>query len=82
MGKSRNTNPSNVKRAAERLELDITHLTNFPHPVAAPTHPFSTRPKPGGRSGVRVAAKWFLDRGYAVPNPDFGYERLSGSRLG
>jgi hypothetical protein len=60
-----------VQATAERLELDTSHFfykRNF-RPVQAEALPFSNAPAMGGRSGLSMAARWFLDRGYVVSVP-------------
>ena len=60
-----------LKSHAKRLDLDTSHLTyarsGKPHP--GQEIPFLKAPSPGGKSGLSVAARWFLDRGYVVSIP-------------
>ena len=60
-----------LRSHAERLGIDTSHLVNArsvePHP--GKELPFSAVPSPGGRSGLSIAARWFLDRGYVVSVP-------------
>ena len=60
-----------VQAVAERLALDTSHFyykRNF-RPVQGEPLPFSNAPVMGSRSGLSVAARWFLDRGYTVSVP-------------
>ncbi len=60
-----------LKHHAKRLGLDTSHLTyarsGTPHPGRET--PFSNAPSHDGKSGLSIAAKWFLDRGYTVSVP-------------
>jgi PD-(D/E)XK endonuclease len=60
-----------LKRHAERLGLDTSHLNYSRSGIPLPGQeiPFSNTPSPNGKSGLSIAAKWFLDRGYAVSVP-------------
>jgi hypothetical protein len=60
-----------LKSHAERLGLDTSHLTYARSGIPYPGQetPFLKAPSPGGKSGLSVAARWFLDRGYAVSLP-------------
>jgi len=71
LGKTPGSGTTAVKAVAERLGLDTSHFAHRQSfkPVAAAPTLFSNRPKGGGRSGLSIAAKWFLDRGYAVSVP-------------
>lgn len=61
-----------VEKVAVRMGLDTSHFApkrrNFV-PVPGTELPFSNPPKPGGQSGLSIAARWFLDRGYIVSVP-------------
>ena len=58
-----------LKKRARELGLDVTHLghSGMPHP--GKDHPFMNPPSFGKNSGLSVAAKWFLERGYIVSVP-------------
>jgi len=71
IGKNRNGQRTGVKAVAARLGLDTSHFgydrSGVPHP--GQDLPFTKAPSPGGKSGLSVAARWFLDRGYPVSIP-------------
>ncbi|GGO13944.1 group I intron-associated PD-(D/E)XK endonuclease [Micromonospora parathelypteridis] len=71
LGKSRTYPQTFVKRTATELGLDVSHLgrQNSSVPVPPQAHHFSRPPAPDGRSGLSIAARWFLDRGYNVSVP-------------
>jgi hypothetical protein len=55
-----------------RLGLDTSHFgyARSSGPLAAVTaHPFTRVPDSGASSGLSIAARWFLDRGYGVSIP-------------
>jgi hypothetical protein len=71
LGKSPGSGTSAVKAVAERLGLDTSHFSyrrNF-KPVPAVEIPFVNAIQRGGQSGLSIAARWFLDRGYVVSVP-------------
>jgi hypothetical protein len=60
-----------VQAEAARLGLDSSHFVykrSF-RPVEAQPLPFGRPVQPDGRSGLSIAARWFLDRGYLVSVP-------------
>jgi hypothetical protein len=60
-----------VKAVADRLGLDTSHFfyaRSF-KPVAGVAVPFGNSVRHGGQSGLSIAARWFLDRGYVVSLP-------------
>jgi PD-(D/E)XK endonuclease len=61
-----------VEAEARRLNLDTSHFApkrrNFV-PVPGRELPFANPSKPGSQSGLTIAARWFLDRGYIVSVP-------------
>lgn len=71
LGKSRTYPQTFVKRTAESLGLDVSHLVrqNSLAPIPRREHDFTRPPAPDGRSGLSIAARWFLDRGYNVSVP-------------
>lgn len=71
LGKKRNGKVSDVQAVAVRLGLEFSHFSyaRSRTPVAAHPIPFTATPNPGGKSGLSVAAQWFLDRGYVVSVP-------------
>lgn len=71
LGKSPGNSNKGVVVVALRLGLDTSHFAykqGF-KPVASVPVPFSNEIKPGGQSGLSIAARWFLDRGYVVSIP-------------
>lgn len=72
IGKRRSAKQTDVRAVAARLGLDDSHFSyaRSQAPIAPPPLPFS-RPEAahGGRSGLSIAARWFLDRGYNVSVP-------------
>lgn len=71
LGKKPGSSYRCVQAVAERLDLDTSHFhykRNF-KPVQSDPLPFSNLPVRGSRSGLSIAAQWFLDRGYAVSIP-------------
>jgi hypothetical protein len=72
IGKSRSWGSGEVQKAIARLSLDTSHFIPYVRSrerVAAPGSEFTRQPSPGSRSGLSVAAKWFLDRGYIASIP-------------
>lgn len=72
IGKKRGGSTTNVRKIAERLNLDTSRFGY--HRSCEPVRldvalPFSAPLDRGHRSGLSVAAQWFLDRGYAVSLP-------------
>ncbi|WP_281892310.1 group I intron-associated PD-(D/E)XK endonuclease [Phytohabitans aurantiacus] len=53
------------------LGLDTSHFDRrrSHRVVESPPLPFGHQPKPGSSSGLSIAARWFLDRGYNVSVP-------------
>jgi len=71
LGKAPGSGTQAVKAVAERLGLDTSHFgyrRNF-KPVPAVKVPFGNDMKHGAQSGLSIAARWFLDRGYIVSVP-------------
>lgn len=71
LGKKPGNGTGKVKAVAERLGLDTSHFAyarSF-QPVAGVELPFTSPAVPGGQSGLSIAARWFLDRGYIVSIP-------------
>lgn len=71
LGKTPGSGTGAVKAVAERLGLDASHFAyrrNF-KPVPAVELPFANPIQLGGQSGLSIAARWFLDRGYVVSVP-------------
>ena len=71
LGKKPGNGTANVKAVAERLGLDTSHFAyarSF-KPVPGVAMPFGNGIKYGGQSGLSIAARWFLDRGYIVSIP-------------
>lgn len=71
LGKTPGNGSTVVRATAVRLGLDTSHLTrgrNFDL-IPRVDLPFSRQPKPGGQTGLSIAARWFLDRGYFVSVP-------------
>lgn len=71
LGKTPGSGTQPVRVVAGRLGLDTSHLAqprNFQPLKAVPT-PFMNALKHGGQSGLSIAARWFLDRGYIVSVP-------------
>jgi PD-(D/E)XK endonuclease len=60
-----------LRDRAQRLGLDISHLGRTQSVIARSDQalPFANPSGHGGKSGLSVAAKWFLDRGYVVSVP-------------
>ena len=71
LGKTPGSGATAVKAVAERLGLDTSHFAHRQSfkPVAAAPTLFSNPPKGGGRRGLSIGARWFLDRGYTVSVP-------------
>lgn len=71
LGKSSGSGTRPVKAVADRLGLDTSHFAykrSF-SPVSPIDMPFKNGLKFGGQSGLSIAARWFLDRGYVVSVP-------------
>ncbi len=71
LGKPRSNSAAHIKEHAQSLGLDSSHFEvkfTSQRPVAGDL-PFSKLPAPGARSGLSIAARWFLDRGYTVSIP-------------
>ena len=71
IGKSPGSSNKAVVAVAERLGLDASHFTykcSF-RPVSGIAMPFGNDIRHGGQSGLSIAARWFLDRGYVVSVP-------------
>jgi len=71
LGKTPGSGTQAVKPVAERLSLDTSHFgykRNF-KPVPGIKMPFGNAVEHGGQSGLSIAARWFLDRGYIVSVP-------------
>lgn len=66
-----NSGADGLKGHAKRLGLDTSHLVNTRsvEPIPGQEVPFSAMPSPGGKSGLSIAARWFLDRDYVVSVP-------------
>ncbi|WBB94109.1 group I intron-associated PD-(D/E)XK endonuclease [Verrucosispora sp. WMMC514] len=71
VGKRRTANQAPVRAVVARLGLDVSHFgyARSNVPVQARSLPFSQAVDRCGRSGLSVAATWFLDRGYNVSIP-------------
>jgi hypothetical protein len=71
LGKPRKQPATRVKEFVAQLGLDTSHFVNRSSsaPVRAMAHDFPRRETPSGRTGLSVAARWFLDRGYTVSVP-------------
>lgn len=71
LGKPRNGSTTRLRAFAAQLGLDTSHFGYYRSEIPQPSCelPFKAQPAPGSRSGLSVAAKWFLDRGYAVSVP-------------
>ena len=71
LGKKPGSGTQAVRTVALRLGLDTTHFAykrNF-KPVAPVGLPFGEAVRHGAQSGLSIAARWFLDRGYIVSVP-------------
>ena len=71
LGKASGRGTQPVKAVADRLGLDTSHFAykrSF-SPVSPIDMPFKNGLKSGGQSGLSIAARWFLDRGYVVSVP-------------
>jgi hypothetical protein len=71
LGKKSGSGTQAVKAVAGKLGLSTSHFAyarNF-KPVEGVEVPFSRAVKGGGQSGLNIAARWFLDRGYLVSVP-------------
>jgi len=71
LGKTPGSASKEIKAVAARLGLDTSHFTykqSF-RPVARVAMPFDNEIRHGGQSGLSIAARWFLDRGYVVSAP-------------
>jgi hypothetical protein len=71
LGKSPGASNKGVVTTAERLGLDTSHFAykqSF-RPVPAVKAPFNNEVRHAGQSGLSIAARWFLDRGYIVSVP-------------
>lgn len=71
LGKSPGSSNKGVVAVALRLGLDASHFAykqSFQRVAGVPL-PFSNEIKPGSQSGLSIAARWFLDRGYVVSVP-------------
>jgi PD-(D/E)XK endonuclease len=71
LGKHRHHSMANAQAVAQRLSLDTSHFVQSPSRAKPPDPelPFTNPSAPGSQSGLSVAARWFLDRGYAVSVP-------------
>lgn len=71
LGKKPGSAGKEVKAAADRPGLDTSHFAHKQsfRPVPAVGLPFSNAARHGSWSGLSVAARWFLDRGYVVSVP-------------
>jgi hypothetical protein len=71
LGKNPGGSNKGVVAAAEQLGLDTSHFVykrSF-QPVSSVAVPFGNDVRHGGQSGLSIAARWFLDRGYVVSVP-------------
>jgi hypothetical protein len=71
LGKPRANSASHMQEHARQLGLDTSHfVTKYTgrSPVKRDL-PFTSPVSSGARSGLSIAARWFLDRGYAVSLP-------------
>jgi hypothetical protein len=71
LGKTPGSGTGAIKTVASRLGLDTSHFAhgrNF-KPLPAADLPFVNVVRRGGQSGLSIAARWFLDRGYVVSVP-------------
>lgn len=71
LGFKRNASAHDVRPVVERLGLDTSHF-NYKRSadrVPAGAALFTRPAEPGFRSGLSVAAKWFLDRNYIASVP-------------
>jgi len=71
IGKKPGSGTEKVKVVAERLGVDTSHFAykRCFKPVPGVATPFRNTVRPGGQSGLSIAARWFLDRGYIVSVP-------------
>jgi hypothetical protein len=70
LGKAPNGSAKWIRQRADALGLDYSHLVNHLDEIPAPAHPFSNSPGQNrGRSGLSIACRWFLDRGYTPSIP-------------
>jgi hypothetical protein len=71
LGRGRDAASNPVRKVAERLGLDFSHFDtrSSGRPVIPQAVPFSRSPGNGLCSGLTLAARWFLDRGYMVSLP-------------
>jgi hypothetical protein len=71
LGFKRNVSARDVQRVVTRLELDVSHFSYKRSADRIPVGPpLFTRPvESGSRSGLSIAAKWFLDRNYIASVP-------------
>jgi PD-(D/E)XK endonuclease len=71
LGKPRRSSTVYIQPVALKLRLDTSHF-NQPRsrqPLAATEMPFTKPAASGSQSGLCIAARWFLDRGYTVSVP-------------
>jgi hypothetical protein len=71
IGKKPGNGTEKVKVVASRLGLDTSHFAykRCFRPVPGVEMPFRNTVRSGGQSGLSIAARWFLDRGYIVSVP-------------
>lgn len=70
LGKGPSGSTKWVKSRADALSLDYSHIVSHMDPVEATPVPYSREPAHnGGKSGLSIACRWFLDRGYNVSIP-------------
>jgi hypothetical protein len=86
IGKKPGSGTKNVKALAERLGLDTSHFAHRRSfkPIPAPASPFNREAMHGGHSGLSIAARWFIERGYnvALPLEPAPYDLITESDAG
>jgi hypothetical protein len=70
LGMHRSNPGIHVKQDVARLGIDVSHFDpRFSKAAAVVDLPFKRPPVGGSTSGLSIAARWFLDRGYHVSIP-------------
>lgn len=71
LGKTHGNGTAAARTVAERLDIDTSHFISKRsfRPVPGEVLPFGNDIRPGSQSGLSIAARWFLDRGYVVSVP-------------
>jgi hypothetical protein len=86
LGKPPNYPATWPRRHAAQAGIDVTHLeAHHMTPVPAVVSPFANPvQRNGGRSGLSIACRWFLDRGYntSIPLEPADYDLIAESNRG